>query len=140
MLTKRYAQINFITAVGGASTTGLIWLAPGLYHLFVIGTHAASTTDPTLQFNAVTNAAQTAVTPLACGLSTDTALAAAMDLELGQTALYGVIGNQPVGTVDTGGPDPVLVPFGAIQFVYTKNGGTAVDLTLVAVPADPASL
>jgi len=139
MLTKRYAQINFITAVGGASTTGLIKLAPGAYYLYFIGTQAAETTDPTIQFNAVTNEALTAVTPLACGLSTDATLAAATDLELAQTALYGIIGNQPVATMP-GGSGPVLLPYGAIQFVYTKNGGTLVDLTLVAVPADPASL
>ena len=138
MKTSRYAQINFITAVpAGASETGLIKLAPGAYYLYFIGTQAAAGTDPTLQFNAVVNEAQTAVTPLACGLSTDATLAAAADLELAQTALYGVIGNQPVATMPSG---PVLVPYGAIQYVYTKAGGTAVDLTLVAVPADPASL
>lgn len=141
MQTKRYSYVNFITAVpAGASETGTIKLAPGAYYLYFYGTQTAATTDPTLQFNVLVNAALNVPTPLACGLSTDTALAAAADLELAQAALYGVIANQPVGTVDGNPSGPVLVPEGGLQYVYTKNGGTAVDLTLVAVPADPAAL
>jgi hypothetical protein len=141
MKTSRYAQINFIDAVpAGASETGTIKLAPGAYYLYFVGTQTAATTDPTLEFDVAVNEAGTVFTNLNCGLSTDTALAATADLEVAQAGLYGVVGNQAVGTVDGNPSGPVLVPYGILQYVYTKNGGTAVDLTLVAVPADPASL
>lgn len=133
-MSARFPTINFITAVpAGATDTGTINLPAGLYRIFFYGTQAAATTDPTLLLEMLTNAAQTEATPLASALTTDGAtIATAIDLELAQTSLAGMSG---VIVSALGVIQPVYLPHG-IKWTYTKNGGTAIDLTLVAVPVD----
>jgi len=122
---------DFITAVpSGATSTGTIQLPPGLYYLSVWGTQTAASTDPTFALAAYTNAAQTASTSVPGGLTTDTGLAAAIDLELAQTALLATFGPLAVAASTTG-PGPVFLPYG-LAWTYTKNGGSAINLSLSA--------
>lgn len=127
-------EYNFITAVpAGASETGTIDLPPGYYRIEVYGTQTAATTDPTLFIKRFANAAQTEVDALWGALTTDTAFTpVAQDLELGQTAIFIDYVTHTVSATGTKFPASMYIPHG-LQYIYTKNGGTAVDLTLVAI-------
>ena len=124
----------FITAVpAGASETGTIDLPPGWYEIVVYGTHAAAATDPTLALTAFVDAAQTAAAAqtIPGADPADAAYAAAVDLEFGNTGVYLTYGTNANLAVVTAG-NKFYIPHG-IQYVYTKNGGTAVNLSLAAV-------
>ncbi len=134
MSTSRYAQINFITAVpAGTTQAGDINLAAGYYHLAVIGTHAAAGTDPTLSILAYVDEAKSDSVAMKGQMISDTTGDIPLDLEVAETAIYATFGS---GLLSSGA---MFIPHG-LEFLYTKETATAVDLTLVAIPADPASL
>ncbi len=127
-------EYNFITAVpAGASETGTIDIPPGFYNIEVYGSQTAASTDPTLFIKRFGNAAQTVVDPLWQGLTTDTGLLPiAADLEIAQTAIFAEYSVLAVSAALGDGTKPIYIPHG-LQYIYTKNGGSAIDLTLVAV-------
>ena len=123
---------SIISSTGTTSTTGSIQLPDGAYHLFFFGAQSAgATTDPTLVLKAFVNKAQTAANAIPLALTTDTAYAASVDLELAQAELIGSAGTIVAAQ---GANTPVPVPYG-LQYVYTKGEATAIDLTLMAVRA-----
>lgn len=122
---------NIITAVPTTSETGNIDIKPGFYFVSFYGTQAAATTDPTLALSVYSSAAQSQVSGIWTALDTDTTYALTVDLELGQTGFHAVCAPvaQPLA-----GWMPIYIPHG-LKWTYTKNGGTAVDITVVLIPA-----
>ena len=124
---------SIISSSGTTTTTKTIELPDGAYYLSFFGTQVAGTTDHTLSLSTYVNAAQTDQNALLVGLSTDVVWGTAADLEVAQTAIVGYAATL-AQTAGGAAPMPIPVPYG-IQSVYTKNGGSAVDLTLMAVRA-----
>lgn len=124
-MSARFQTINFITAVpAGASESGTIKMPAGWYLLAVVGSHTNAGIDDQLAMELYCDADQTITTPLHGGLSDDSDLAAAVTLDAAKTGIACTY-QFPVG------PEYVFVPYG-LKYTYTKNGATAVDLTLTA--------
>lgn len=130
---KAYFYEAVITSVpAGASQSGSLDKLPaGHYQIFFFGTQTAAGTDPTLAIEGFVDVAQSDVFELGGGLFDDTAATAAVDLEVAKTSFSGIFGAAGgLGMVHIG----AFLPYGA-KWTYTKQGGTAIDLTIVFVEA-----
>lgn len=130
---KAYWYKDVLTAVpsGATDTVTMKKLPAGWYYVRFFGTQAAATTDPTLATQIFSTAAQTVASGVPGALDTDTSVAVAVDLEVAQTTFSGIIAPTALTLVF---PSPVYIPYGA-QIIYTKNGGTAINLDMVFIEA-----
>lgn len=123
---------DFITAVpSGASSTGDLKLPEGTYIIQFYGTQVAATTPPTLQLDSYLSADKVFVVPLFGFLNDDTAGLAAIPLDVAKTVVMGqwlAASGQSLG-FQVG---MVYIGPGGARWTYTKNGGTAIRLSLVA--------
>lgn len=124
---------DFITAVpAGATQAADLALPEGLYRIYVIGTQTAATTAPTFGLETYVDSAKSQLVTLFGYLHDDTAGTAAVALDVAKTILSLLFlshATMAVGIVS----QPTYVGKGGLKYTYTKNGGTAVRLTLIAV-------
>lgn len=131
--TEVFIHDDFIQAVpAGATDTGDIALPEGTYHIMFLGTQTAATTAPTIAFETYMDAAKTRSVPIGGGIYDDSAGALATTLDVAKGAFTGALAMNVSSMI---GQDAAIVYVGpgGLKWTYTKNGGTAIRLTLVAV-------
>ena len=129
-ISELHRQNDVITAVpAGATQEVTIDLPAGYYYLLLYGTQIAATTAPTLALEIFVDSGQTDQAAVLGALFDDAAPAAAVTLDVAKTAIAAQFVQTPA--LAAGGASPVYVPHG-LKMTYTKNGGTAINLSLAA--------